>query len=73
MEKPDNFREAGSITARRKACGYRINWTCANCKYLVRGWSGQGQMTGNCSLHEFPVNIDRGICDQFDNLAKYGR
>lgn len=55
-----------SIEERRAEARYRIQLSCANCTHLVRGWSGDGFVAGSCRLHDFPANLDRGICKDFN-------
>lgn len=53
-----------SIEVRRGKCGYRIQASCASCRHLSREWH-DGWTVGTCERHDFPANLDRGICNDF--------
>ena len=69
-ENRDRFEENDSVKQRRAACGYRIQQSCASCRNLVCGWNAEGRVIGTCVAHEFPANLDHGMCDDFKEINR---
>jgi len=71
----DKAQMADSISARRASCGYRIQLSCASCVHCKREYHAKGHVTqmmdANCDYNDFPVNLDRGLCEYFDHIGKY--